>query len=191
MRGLLWDLGGEVNELALFSGTGGCILGARLAGHKVIAAVENEPYCIEVLLRRQEDGSLDPFPVWDDIRSFNGKPWNGIVDVVSAGFPCQPFSKAGLRAGTDDERNLWPEVARIIGEVRPRYVFLENVPAVVQHLGGVLSGDLARLGYNAEWGVISARDAGAPHIRKRWWCVAHSNGERLEGQRVLSQCARK
>jgi len=180
-----------VNELALFAGTGGGILGSGRIGHKVVCAVERDPYCIEILLRRQEEGHLPVFPIWDEIRSFNGKPWNGIVDVVSAGFPCQPFSKAGLRAGTDDERNLWPEVARIIGEVRPRYVFLENVPAVVQHLGGVLSGDLARLGYNAEWGVISARDAGAPHIRKRWWCVAHSNGERLEGQRVLSQCARK
>ena len=73
-----------MNELALFSGTGGGILGARIAGHRIVCAVENEPYCIEVLLRRQEYGSLDPFPIWDDIRSFDGKPWNGIVDVVSA-----------------------------------------------------------------------------------------------------------
>ena len=171
-----------MNELALFAGTAGCLLGARLAGHKVIAAVENEPYCIEVLLRRQEDGSLDPFPIWDDIRSFDGKPWNGIVDVVSAGFPCQPFSQAGQQRGEDDHRNLWPDTARIIGEVRPRTVLLENTPGLLRIYGSVVLSDLSRLGYDCRWGTISARSAGAPHLRKRWWCVAHSQVEQCFGK---------
>jgi DNA (cytosine-5)-methyltransferase 1 len=84
-----------MNELALFAGVGGGILASQHLGHRVVCAVERDPYCREILMRRQEDKSLPVFPIWDDIDTFDGKPWNGIIDVISAGFPCQPFSIAG------------------------------------------------------------------------------------------------
>lgn len=91
-----------MNELALFTGTGGGLLGSRLLGWTPVCAVEKESYCREVLLRRQRDGLLDLFPIWDDIRTFDGSPWRGAVDIVTAGFPCQPFSAAGTRRGELD-----------------------------------------------------------------------------------------
>lgn len=94
-----------MNELALFSGAGGGILGTRLLGFRPVCAVEIEPDCREVLLRRQDEGHLAPFPIWDDVRTFYGKPWRGRVEVLSAGFPCTPWSAAGKNKGdfwTDD-----------------------------------------------------------------------------------------
>jgi len=119
-----------MHELALFAGAGGGILGGRLLGWRTICAVEWDPYAASVLLRRQDDGILEPFPVWDDVRTFDGKPWRGLVDVVSGGFPCQDISVAGGGAGIDGERSgLWSEMARVVGEVRPKFVFVENSPA--------------------------------------------------------------
>ncbi len=149
-------------------------------GWTTVCAVEIDPYCREVLLRRQEDGCLDPFPVWDDVRTFDARAWRGAVDVVTAGFPCQPFSSAGQQLGADDERNLWPETARCIREARPRVALLENVPGLVSsgYLGRVLA-DLALSGYDARWDWISARETGAPHVRKRVWIrVTDSKCER-------------
>ena len=168
-----------MNELALFAGAGGGVLASQLLGHRVVCAVEIEPYCREVLLRRQEDKILPPFPVWDDVRTFRGKPWRGIVDIVSAGFPCQPFSAAGKRLGKDDPKNMWPDTIRIICEVRPRYAFLENVPGLIRtdYFGEIL-GDLAASGFDAMWDVVSAAEAGAPHRRERLWIVA--DAQRIE-----------
>lgn len=177
------------HELALFAGLGGGILGGLVLGAKVVCAVENDPYCIEVLLRRQEDGSLPPFPIWDDAKTFDGHPFRGFTDVVTAGFPCQPFSIAGQQQGEDDDRNLWPHTCRIIGEVRPRTVLLENVPGIVGYLPTILR-DLAALGYDAKSALISAAQAGAPHRRNRWWCVANANGQH-ETERGERQTAAK
>jgi len=165
-----------VNELHLFAGAGGGILGGILLGHTTVCAVEIEPYCREVLLQRQRDGILPKFPIWDDVKTFDGKPWRGKVDVVCGGFPCQDISTAGKRKGIDGERSgLWNEFARIIGEIRSPFVFVENSPALlIRGIGNVL-GDLAELGYNAKWGIVSAADAGAPHERKRIWILANSN----------------
>lgn len=166
-----------MNELALFAGGGGGILGGVLLGWHTICAVEIEPYCRSVLLARQRDGILSPFPIWDDVRTFDGNPWRGHVDVISAGFPCQPFSVAGQRKGSADKRNLWPDTIRIIQEVRPHYALLENVPGLLSWDNGSyfekILGDLAESGFDAEWGVLSAADVGAPHIRKRLWILAH------------------
>lgn len=118
-------------ELSLFAGIGGGILGSQLLGWRVVCGVEIDPYCREVLLRRQEEGILEPFPIWNDARTFDGKPWHGVVDIITSGFPCQPFSVAGRRRGADDERNMWPDTIRIIGEVRPRYALLENVAGLL------------------------------------------------------------
>jgi DNA (cytosine-5)-methyltransferase 1 len=168
--------GVKVNELALFAGAGGGILGGHLLGWRTVAAVEYNAYARSVLLARQNDGTLPPFPIWDDVRTFDGRPWNGIVDVVSGGFPCQDISAAGAGAGIDGERSgLWGQMARIIGEVQPDGVLVENSPMLTSRGLGRVLGDLAEMGFNAEWGVVSAADTGAPHQRERIWIVAYSD----------------
>jgi len=162
-----------MNELALFSGVGGGILAGHLLGWRTVCAVEIEDYPRRVLLQRQADGILSRFPVWDDVKTFDGKPWKGKVDVISGGFPCQDISSAGKGAGIEGARSgLWGEFARIIGEIRPSYVFVENSPMlIVRGLDRVL-GDLTQMGYNAGWGIVGADDVGAPHRRKRIWLLA-------------------
>jgi len=169
-----------VNELALFAGAGGGILGGHLLGWRTVCAVEWEPYAASVLVQRQNDGILPPFPIWDDVQTFDGKPWRGIVDVVSGGFPCQDISAAGKGAGIDGERSgMWREMARIICEVRPRYAFIENSPMLTTRgLDRVLS-DLASMGFDARWGVLGAADVGAPHQRDRIWVVAYPKSARF------------
>ena len=172
-----------MNELALFAGAGGGILGGKLLGWKTVCAVEWEAYPASVLCARQNDGLLENFPIWDDVQTFDGKPWRGIVDVVSGGFPCQDISAAGKGDGLDGERSgMWKEMARIIGEVRPKYAFIENSPMLTSRgLERVLA-DLASMGFNAEWGVLSAADVGANHNRERIWIV----GKSTEQSRFLS-----
>jgi DNA (cytosine-5)-methyltransferase 1 len=162
--------GGTMNELALFAGAGGGILGGHLLGWRTVCAVEWEPYAACILAARQNDGLLPHFPIWDDVQTFDGKPWRGIVDVVSGGFPCQDISAAGKGAGIDGERSgMWREMARIICEVRPRFVFVENSPMLTSRGLGVVLGDLAKMGFDAKWGVLGAADVGAPHQRDRIW----------------------
>jgi len=169
-----------MNELALFAGAGGGILGGHLLGWRCVCAVEWEPYPASVLIARQNEGILPPFPIWDDVRTFDGRPWRGIVDVVSGGFPCQDISSAGKGAGITGERSgMWKQMARIIGEVRPRYAFVENSPVLTSRGLDVVLGDLAAMGYDAEWGVLGAVHCGAPHDRERIWIVA-SDSERNE-----------
>ncbi|WP_108450196.1 DNA cytosine methyltransferase [Halomonas sp. BN3-1] len=162
-----------MNELALFAGAGGGILGGHLLGWRTVCAVEQDPYAASVLAARQNDGILAPFPIWDDVCTFDGKPWQGLVDVVSGGFPCQDISVAGDGAGLDGERSgLWREMRRIIGEVRPRHVFVENSPALTfRGLGRVL-GDLAEMGFYARWGVLGGHAIGCPANGERIWIVA-------------------
>ncbi|MFZ4441067.1 MAG: DNA cytosine methyltransferase [Syntrophales bacterium] len=164
-----------MNELHLFAGAGGGILGGILLGHTTVCAVEIDPYRRKVLLQRQRDGILPRFPIWDDVRTFDGKPWRGFVDIVCGGFPCQDISCAGKGAGISGERSgLWVEMARIICEVKPRYVLVENSPMLtIRGLGTVLR-DLAAMGYDAKWGVLGAVHAGAPHKRLRIWIVANA-----------------
>ena len=182
----------KLNELHLFAGAGGGILGGILCGHTCVCAVEIEPYCRKVLLQRQRDGILPHFPIWDDVRTFDGKPWRGNVDVVCGGFPCQDISSAGKGAGITGARSgLWAEMARIIGEVGPQFVFVENSPVLTSRGLGVVLGDLAEMGYDARWGVLGANSAGACHNRARIWICADSmrlrlqrRGQERAGQRV-------
>ena len=165
-----------MNELALFAGAGGGILAGHLLGWRTVAAVEIEDYPRRVLLQRQADGFLPRFPIWDDICTFDGKPWRGKIDVISGGFPCQDLSAAGKGKGLDGERSgLWREMARVICEVQPRYAFIENSPMLtVRGLDRVLC-DLAQMGFDAQWGVLGAADVGANHQRDRIWIKSKRN----------------
>ena len=150
-------------------------MGGKLLGWRTVCAVEIDAYCRRVLLARQRDGILPPFPIWDDVRTFDGHSWRGHVDVITGGFPCNDISIAGNRVGISGERSsLWGEMARIIGEVRPSFVLVENSPILTSRGLGVVLGDLAALGYDARWGVLGARHVGAPHRRDRIWIVANS-----------------
>ncbi len=181
-----------MNELALFAGAGGGILGGQLLGWKTVCAVEVDAFCARRLMQRQNEGHLSPFPIWDDVCTFDGHPWRGIVDVVSGGFPCQDISVAGGGAGLEGERSgLWVEMARIIDEVRPRFVFVENSPALTfRGLDRVL-GDLASMGYDAEWGVLGASDVGAQHKRARIWILAHAELRRVSIGRRTEDVGKK
>ena len=162
-----------MNELALFAGAGGGILGGHLLGWRTVCAVEWEQYPASVLCARQNDKILPPFPIWDDVQTFDGKPWRGIVDVVSGGFPCQDISAAGGGGGiTGSRSSMWKHMARIVGEVRPQYVFVENSPMLTTRGLGVVLADLSQMGFDAKWGVVSAADVGAPHLRERIWILA-------------------
>lgn len=179
-----------MNELALFAGAGGGILGGKLIGWRTVCGVERDAYAATVLAQRQNDGLFAAFPIWSDVTTFDGTRWRGIVDVISGGFPCQDISPAGKQAGIDGERSgLWSEFARIIREVQPRWVFIENSAHLrTKGLGRVLK-DLANIGYDAAWGVLSAKDCGANHERKRMWIVAHpnNNGKSISRQHDETQ----
>jgi DNA (cytosine-5)-methyltransferase 1 len=156
---------------SVFSGIGGIDLGFERAGFETVWQVEINDYCRKVLAKN--------FPAaerYADIRECgveNLKP----VDVVAGGFPCQDISNAGLRAGIGGGRSgLWKHMHRIIGELRPKIVLVENVAALLGRGMGVVLGDLAEIGYDAEWKVISAADMGAPHLRERVWIMAHDSG---------------
>ncbi|MCA8075352.1 DNA cytosine methyltransferase [Burkholderia cepacia] len=176
-----------MNELHLFAGAGGGILAGQLRGNRCVCAVEFDPYAQAVLVARQNDKTFPPFPIWDDVRTFDGRPWRGIVDIVAGGFPCQDVSAAGTGDGLDGERSgLWTEMARIIREVQPLEVEVENSPMLTSRGLGRVLGDLAAMGFDAEWGVLSAADTDAPHLRERIWIrgyVAHAHRSR-ESQRA-------
>ena len=171
----------QFRELSLFTGAGGGLLAGELLGWRCVCAVEVNPYAREVLLSRQRDGSLGRFAIWDDIKTFQGKPWKGRVDVVSGGFPCTDISTANpKKKGLEGEKSgLWKEMSRVICEVEPEWVFVENVPSlVVRGINRVLW-DLAKMGYDARWGVLGSEEVGIPMQRKRMWIVASRNKRRF------------
>lgn len=184
-----------MNELALFAGAGGGLLGSRLLGWRTIAAVEIDDYRRDRLLQRQDEGHLEPFPIWDDVRTFDGRPFRGRVDIVTGGFPCQPYSKSGTQGKEHDARNLWPDTAHIIKEAAPRFLLLENVAELLayDYFGEILK-DLAICGYLVRYAVIPATAVGANHKRARLWIAGMSSyaiGERLEGQRTFRHTQRE
>jgi len=177
-----------MKELSLFSGSGGGLLATKyLLNWRAVGYVEYNKYCQKVLAQRIEDGFLDEAPIFGDIDSFiksgASKKYQGYVDVVTAGFPCQPFSVAGKQRGQDDERNKWPQTIQCIRDVQPRYAFLENVPGLLNsgYFSEILS-SLAEAGYDARWCVLGADDVGAPHRRKRLWIKATSQDPERSGR---------
>lgn len=161
--------------LDLFAGIGGFSLAAHWMGWTTTAFVERDKFCQRVL--RKNFGQ--DIEIHDDITTFSGKPFRGRVDVVTGGFPCQPFSQAGKRKGMADDRYLWPEMLRTISEVQPRFVVGENVLGLVNWSRGLVfeqvQADLENAGYEVWAGVVPACAKNAPHRRDRLWIVAHSD----------------
>jgi DNA (cytosine-5)-methyltransferase 1 len=166
----------NLNELHLFAGAGGGILGGMLLGHITVCAVEIEEYPRRVLLQRQRDGILPRFPIWDDVQTFDGKPGRGKVDVVCGGFPCQDLSIANPKGkGIDGERSgLWSEMARVISEIRPRFAFVENSPQLVGRGLARVTSDLANLGYASRWAVMGGHSTGSAANGERVWVLANA-----------------
>ena len=190
-----------MNELSLFTGYGGQTLGLRLSGMEVttVGYVEIDHYCQQLIQARIRDNVLDDAPIWADIHAFSGKQCRGVVDIITASFPCQPHSSANkTRRGRSDERNLWPDTLRVIREVAPRYVLLENVRGLADGnnpYAAEIVGQLSEAGYDARWGLLSAAEVGAPHKRERWWCLAVDDSQHVrratteepEGARLRTQ----
>ncbi|MBL4544179.1 MAG: DNA cytosine methyltransferase [Rhodobacteraceae bacterium] len=167
--------------LSLCSGAGGLDLGLTIAipGYRAVGHVERETFAAAILVARMEDASMDQAVVWDDVGTFDGRPWRGAVDIVTAGYPCQPFSVAGRRRGADDPRHLWPHVARIIGEVEPAFVFLENVAHHLRLGFPEVASGLVGMGYRLAAGLFTAAEVGAPHKRERLFILAIREGDEL------------
>ena len=162
--------------LSFCSGYGGIERGLDLAGfkHRVVAYVEIEAYAIAVMAKKMENGELLPTPIWSNLKTLPVQPFRDRVDLITGGYPCQPFSSAGKRLGEEDPRHLWPYIREIIRAVRPVRCFFENVEGHISlGLREVIS-DLESLGYTTTWGIFSAREVGAPHQRKRVYILAHS-----------------
>lgn len=167
--------------LSLCSGAGGLDLGLTIAipGYRAVGHVERETFAAATLVARMEDASLDQAVVWDDVGTFDGRPWRGAVDILTAGYPCQPFSVAGKRKGADDPRHLWPHVARIIGEIEPPFVFLENVAHHLRLGFPEVASGLVGMGYRLAAGLFTAAEVGAPHKRERLFILAIREGNDL------------
>lgn len=182
-----------MNELSLFSGGGGGLLGTKLLGFNTIGYVENDDYCQEVLANRINEGFLDVAPIFTDVQAFAdiAHEYRGFAQVLTAGFPCQPFSTAGKQEAQHNGKNMWPSTIRCIEAVRPEFIFLENVPGLLSagleesvSLADASTGhfryiytifrDLAIARYNVRWCVLGANDCGAPHRRKRLWIFAYT-----------------
>lgn len=162
------------NIISFCTGYSGLELGIKRAGVDVrtICYLEIEVYVQAVLVKAIQEGRLCPAPIWTNVKSFDARPFRGVVDGITGGFPCQPFSSAGKRKGQEDPRHLWPSIANAIRLCRPGWVFLENVPGLVTlGLRDVLQ-DLGQMGYRTTWGIFSAEEVGAPHQRKRVFILA-------------------
>jgi len=164
--------------ISFCSGYGGIERGIELAGveHRVIAYVEIEAFAIANLVAKMESGELDTAPIWTDLKTFPAHLFRGAVDIITGGYPCQPFSAAGQRKGEDDPRHLWPTIREKIKTIRPDRCFFENVEGHISlGLSSVIS-DLEEDGYRTAWGIFSAREVGAAHQRKRVYIMANTNG---------------
>lgn len=173
-----------MRELSLFTGGGGGVLGTKLLGWEAVGYVEWNEYCQRLLRMRIDDGILDPAPIFSDVRAFicdgYAEAYKGMVDVITAGFPCQPFSLAGKQAGEDDPRNMWPATFDCIRIMRPRWALLENNPGLLanRYIRRIF-GQLAEIGYDTHWSCISAKSQGAPIERERIFiaCSDSLNGQ--------------
>ncbi len=173
-----------INILSICAGVGGLELGLHLAlggRARTVGYVEREAYAASTLVARMEDSCLDQAPVWDDLCTFDGTAWRGCVDIVSAGFPCQPFSSAGKRLMERDPRYLWPQVCRVIAEAEPGLVFIENVAAAIPHPAHEWRCDLERMGFKVADDLFSAEEVGADFEGIRWFALGAASRIRWQG----------
>lgn len=168
--------------IAFCAGYGGIERGLDLAGieHRVIAYVEIEAYCVANLIAKMEAGELAPAPVYTDLKTFPAEVFRDRVDIITGGYPCQPFSQAGNRKGEDDPRHLWPYIRRHIQSIRPIRVFFENVEGHISLGLSTVISDLEEDGFRSTFGIFSAAEIGAPHQRKRVFIMANRNGVRCD-----------
>ena len=166
----------QTNHLSFCAGYGGIDLALKsvVPDGRTIAYVEIEAFAIANLVAKMEAGELDQAPVWTDVKTFPAEEFHGLVDIISGGYPCQPFSAAGKRRGTEDPRHLWPYIRRAIRVIQPGRVFLENVEGHISLGLSTVISDLDEDGYRATWGIFSAAECGAPHQRKRVFIMADS-----------------
>jgi DNA (cytosine-5)-methyltransferase 1 len=175
------------NIVSVCAGIGGLDRGLKRAvgNSRVVAYVEREAHACAILEARMQDGSMDVAPIWNDLATFDGRPFRGVVDGIIGGYPCQPFSVAGARRGADDPRHLWPHIARILGEIGPTWAFFENVAGHLSLGFAEVAENLSGLGYRIAAGIFSAEEVGAPHRRERLFILAH--GEGVDGKRAESK----
>lgn len=171
-----------MKHLSLFTGIGGIDLAAEWAGFESVCMVERDKYCQKVLAK-----NFEGVKIHDDVTTFDGLEYRGTIDLVSAGFPCQPHSLAGLRKASGDERDLWGEVVRILRETEPAWFLGENVPGLFtsergQFFGRIIN-DLESLGYSVGWGCYGAKDVGAVHKRDRVFIVAYAKSKQCNGNK--------
>ena len=173
----------QTNHLSFCAGYGGIDLGLRrvLPGCRTVAYVEIEAFAIANLVAKMEAGELDQAPIWTDVKTFPAEQFHGLVDIISGGYPCQPFSAAGKRLGTDDPRHLWPFLRGAVRAIRPSRVFFENVEGHISLGLSTVLADLDEDGYEATWGIFSAAEVGASHQRKRVFIMANGKCAGLEG----------
>jgi DNA (cytosine-5)-methyltransferase 1 len=168
----------SVTHIGLCAGYGGIELGLKRAipNLRTIALCEVEAFAIANLVAKMESGQLEPAPIWPNLKTFPWESFRDRVDILTGGYPCQPFSAAGKRQGADDPRHLWPYIARGIRILQPRICFFENVEGHISlGLSDVIE-DLAGMGYRTTWGIFSASECGAPHQRKRVFIMAVASG---------------
>jgi site-specific DNA-cytosine methylase len=154
---------------------------------RTVALCEIEAFAIANLVAKMEAGFMDPAPIWTDLKTFPWEEFRDKVDILSGGYPCQPFSAAGKRLGGDDPRHLWPYIASGIRVLRPKLCFFENVEGHISLGLREVIADLESLGYEATWGIFSAAECGAPHQRKRVFILAHYSHFRIQGMRSIGQ----
>jgi len=180
-----------ITHVSLCAGYGGIDLGLKRAipDLRTIAFSEIEGYACANLVAKMEAGLLDAAPIWTNLKTFPWSEFRGKVDILSGGYPCQPFSAAGKRLGTEDPRHLWPFIADGIRLMQPRLCFFENVEGHISLGLRAVIEELGSIGYKTTWGIFSAREVGAPHQRKRVFIMAHRKCEGLEGwiSRVQSE----
>src|ERR1700722_15681297 len=167
-----------INGLDLFSGIGGLSI-ALNEWVRPIAYCEIDPYCQAVLLSRISNGLFPNAPIWDDIKtlSYDGRNWPGI-DIIYGGFPCQDISIAGTKKGLDSDRSgLFFHITRLVNQIKPKFVFLENVSNVVKIGGNQIIKEFESLGMACRWACLSAQNCGALHKRDRWFLLAYSDSK--------------
>jgi len=175
-----------INGLDLFSGIGGISLALR-EWVRPIAYCEIDPYCQGVLLSRMSDGGIPYAPIWDNVTTLQGLPYRGHIDIIYGGFPCQDISIAGLGKGLAGERSgLFYEIVRLANEIRPKFIFLENVPAITTRGGLEVVKEITKMGYDSRWITITASSLGALHKRERWFLLAHSRSSRCNKEQGRS-----